>query len=199
MKNEINNLPQTTNQNNLVNIEIPQEKIDLVAALADENALWIKMNEGNFLYNGKIIPEVQGVIVSINPYYVQWVDKKPEKIPFNGQEVPEGYDLRCDLKLNVNGSIIGLSLAKTSTKTHLAPYLKFLKDSGLKPAGVVTRIRSRVVSSPHGKYSVAVFDCCGAIDDFQESIPSQEEPPIIDVSTTKKTTQPVQPSSNPWA
>ena len=195
MKKENENLPQITNQNGLINIEIPEETINLVASMADENAVWPKLTDGGFLLNEKVIPELKGVLAAIRPYYVKWTNKKPEKIPFNGQEAPEGFELKCDIRLNVKGTVIGLSLAKTSIKAHLSPYLKFLKNSGLKPYEVITRIRSKAVSSSHGKFNVAIFDCCGTVVDIPESTPIQEEQPIIDVGTIKETPQPV----HPWA
>jgi hypothetical protein len=181
-------------------IEISQEKLDLLARLADESAVWIKLVEGGFLIDGeKTVRELQGVLVSVNPYYVMWEDKKPHKIPFEGQEAPEGHELRCDIKLNVNGTLIGLSLPKTSTKAHLAQYLKFLKQSGIQINNVVTRVRSKTVTSPHGKFCVAVFDCVGGIDDLQAP-PATPDPNIIDIQAMKaETPQPVQTSSNPWA
>lgn len=185
----------------MMNITISEETIDQLERLADENALWGKIVEGGIIINDKVFAEIIGFIISIYLYYVLWADKRPSKIPYKGQDAPEGYELRCDIKLNVDGTVIGLSLPKTSTKAHLSQYLKFLKRSGLQPNRVLTRIRSKAVSSPHGKFHVAVFDCVGSVDDKQRTAPVQKDQNIIDVSaTTAETKQPAQPSiSNPWA
>jgi len=194
-----NNLPQTTNQNELMTVTIPEETIDLFARLSDENAMWIKINDAGFLINDKIIAEIIGIIVNVYLYYVMWVDKKPSKIPFEGQAAPEGYELRCDLKINVQETILGLSLPKTSTKTHLARYIKFLRQSGLRPNDVFTRVRVKGVSSPHGKFNVCVFDSVGGVHDMK-AVPASPDPYIIDVPVTEASQpRPVQTSANPWA
>lgn len=195
------NLPLHISKDEIVEVTIPQEKIDLITHLADENAIWVKITDGGFIINDKIIAEIVGIIKNINPYYVLWTDKKPSKIPYEGQDAPDGYELRCDIKMNVDGAVIGLSLSKTSTKAHLAQYLKFLQRSGLQANLVLTRIRSKAVSSPHGKFNVAVFDCIGSVDDMQRTAAARQEQDIIDVTATKaEVKQPTKPSeSNPWA
>lgn len=198
MDKEQKSLPQIMEQNEMITIDIPQQKIDLISNLADENVLWVKTTDGGFMVHDKVIPEITGVIVSITPYYVMWVDKKPTKIEFTGQPQPDGYELRCDLKINVAGTIIGLSLPKTSTKTHLAQYLRFLTKSGWKPNNVITRARVKVVSSPHGKFNIIIFDAVGTINDLRDA-PIKTAPDISDISgmeTVKP--QPEQLSNNAW-
>ena len=181
-----------------MDIMIPQEKIDLIARLGDENAMWVKIVDGGFLVNGeKVVPELRGVIVSVNPYLVRWTDKRPEKIPFNGQDTPEGYDLRCDLKINIDGTVVGLSLPKTSTKSQLGPYMKFLKNANLLPNRVVTRVRSKSVSSPHGKFNLAVFECLGGLDEIKR--PEGEDPSVFENAAADPPAASQPASSNPWA
>lgn len=193
------NLPSTTNQNEFTSIAIPEEKINLVAALADENAMWVKLTDGGFLVNGeKVVSELKGILAAINPYWIKWEEKRPTKIPYNGQDAPEGFELRCDIKMDIDGTVIGLSLPKTSTKLHLSQYLKFLKNSGLNPNQVITRVRSKAISSPHGRFNVAIFDAVGDIGE-QKPITHQVGAEVIDVPTIKTAPRPVQASSNPWA
>jgi hypothetical protein len=187
----------------LIEIVIPEEKINLMAHLADENAKWLKIVDGGFLVDGeKVVPELQGVLIDYTPYFVRWVDKKPTKIAFEveGQEPPEGYELRCDLRIDIAGTIIGLSLAKTSTKAYFSKYVKFLKNSGLQSHQVITRVRSKTVSSSHGKYNVAVFDCIGPAGTRQRPESSQADRDIIDVTAPAPTEpNPVDQQVNPWA
>jgi len=199
MTYENKNLPETTNQNEMMTITIPEATVDLISRLADENAMWIKITDGGFLFNDKVISEMKGRIISVNPYYVQWIDKKPYKIAYEGQAQPEGYELRCDIKIDVAGTIIGLSLPKTSTKTHLSQYLKFLKASGLRLEDVITRCRVKAVSSPHGRFNVVVFDAVGSINDLKAASASLDQD-IIDVPVMEPSQpRPAQASTNPWA
>lgn len=185
---------QLADQNELINIEIPNETIDRIAALADENALWVKLTEGGFIVNGeKVIPELKVVMIGVNPYYVRWVDKKPEKIPYEDQKAPDGFELRCDIKMNIAGTVIGLSLPKTSTKSQLSQYISFLKKNNLRPNQVITQIRSKAVSSPHGKFNVAVFDCEGPVENYRKPAPVQAEP------EAGKPTPPVRKVPHAWA
>lgn len=182
-----------------MDITIPQEKIDLIARLGDENAVWVKITDGGFLFGGeKVIPELRGVVVSVNPYFVRWTDKRPEKIPFNGQDTPEGYDLRCDLKINIDGTVVGLSLPKTSTKSQLGPYMKFLKNANLLPNRVITRIRTKPVSSRNGKFNIAIFECLGGIDEVGRPA-ANTDAPVFDISGADPPVNPEASASNPWA
>ena len=66
---EHNNLPQTTIQNDMMNITISEETIDQLERLADENALWGKIVEGGIIINDKVFAEIIGFIISIYLYY----------------------------------------------------------------------------------------------------------------------------------
>ena len=94
------------------------------------------------MQNDKIISEMCGRIIRIILYGVKWSDKKPDKIPFDpGKDLPEGYEPRCDLFIEVGKQVIGISLSKTSLKYHFSPYVRNLKNNGLRPEDVISRLR----------------------------------------------------------
>jgi len=136
------------------------------------------------------------ILVAIEPYYVKWVGKQPEKIAFQGQEAPPEFSLRCDIRMLVDGVLVGISLSKSSTKSQLSQYLKFLKKSGFRPNQVVTRVRSKTVANPHGRFPLAIFDCIGTVEDLQK-------PAAVDVTPIRVETEPPKAaqaaSNNPWA
>ncbi len=192
------NIPATIPQNETVELSIPQEKIDLISALAELDKKWIKLTEGGFVLakDEKFLPELVGVIRQMRPYYVRWStdNKTPEKIEYSGQPAPEGFDLRCDLTLEIDGALYGLSLAKSSTKHHLAAYTNALKKNGLKPDQVVTRIRSKSITTSNGKFSIAIFEPVSGI-----GAPIQKPEPIKPVVDVTPRPQQQATASNPWA
>ena len=157
-------------ERNLVTVEetkpaIPDESIDSVIEMSDDIAIWAKLVRGGFEFasqGGKIVPELVGRMVSITPYLINFDegDRQPAKLPHvtSDLEIPEGYSRRCDIKILTGGQVVGLSLAPSSMKFQLSPYLKYLKNQGLRPEDVITRITSKQVSNQMGTFQVAVFE-----------------------------------------
>ncbi len=192
------NMLAISEQNQNYELEIPQAKIDLVAGLSDSEKKWLKLTEGGFILSkdDKFVPEIIGVICGLNPYFIKWSDDKKsnDKIPMEhpSQEPPENYSLRCDLTIEVDGSLYGLSLAKTSTKHHLAPYISQLKKNGFAPDQVVTRIKSKSVATQAGKFNIAIFEPISKIGEQQ---PVKAAKAVVNV-----TPRPQSPAAaNPWA
>jgi hypothetical protein len=142
---------------------IPDENIDAMIDLSDDIALWVKLVPGGFQFanHDKIVPELVGKIVSVVPYLINFEagDRIPAKLPHvkSDLEIPEGYSRRCDVKILTGGQIVGISLAPSSMKFQLSPYLKYLRNQGLRPEDVVTRITSKQVSNNMGTFQVVVF------------------------------------------
>jgi hypothetical protein len=145
-------------------INIPDETIDEIITIGDDAAVWAKLVDSGFLINDKTIPTIEGIIYQIHPYLVRWEGKQPHKIPHvsNDEEIPDGYERRVDLKVLVDGQLIGLSLSKSSVKYQLSLYLKYLKSNGLRPELVLTRLLSKKVSNVHGTFNVVVFEMLGS-------------------------------------
>ena len=89
----------------------------------------------------------------------------------NENEIPKGFERRCDIKIDSGGTLVGLSLSKSSFKFQLCPYLKHLNNQGLRPEEVTTRIRTQMRSNNLGSWSIAVFDFVG--DDSEKLTPQQ--------------------------
>jgi hypothetical protein len=160
MKNEERNLtaaPETVPA-------IPDENLEAVIDMSDDLAVWSKLVPGGLQFpsQDKIIPEVTGRLIQVTPYLINFDlgDRLPAKKPHvrDDIEIPEGYSRRCDIKLDAGGQVIGLSLAPSSMKFQLSPYLKYLKNQGLRPEDVVTRVTSKQVSNNMGTFQVAVFE-----------------------------------------
>jgi hypothetical protein len=149
-------------------ITIPDQTIEDMIALADDTCQWCKLTDGGFKFvnQDKIVPEIVGRMMSIQLYLINFEagDRLPAKKPHvrNDTEIPEGYSRRCDIKLDVDGQLIGLSLAPSSIKFQLSPYLKYLKNQGLRPDQVITRVRSKQASNALGTFNVAVFEIADA-------------------------------------
>jgi hypothetical protein len=146
---------------------IPDRNIDAMIDLSDDIALWVKLVPGGFQFanQDKIIPELVGKIVSVVPYLINFDagDRIPAKLPHvkSDLEIPEGYSRRCDVKILTGGQVVGISLAPSSMKFQLSPYLKYLKNQGLRPEDVVTRMTSKTVSNNMGTFQVCVFEMAG--------------------------------------
>ncbi len=186
----------TNKNNNSVNIEIPDEALDLIERLSDKNLVWIKPSDGGFLMNNEIVPEIMGVIVGVFPHYAKWTGNKPEKIPFSGQDAPDGFTLHTDLKIDIGGGgLIGLSLATTTTKSYLSPYLKSLRQSGLRPNEALTQLKVKSVPGKQRTFNVVNFTLIKSLRDEQQNQYNPEiatPSPVTPVASPKST-------ANPWA
>ena len=194
-------LIEKSENHNLV-VDIPDDVIEAVAAIGDQVALWVKIVETGFLLNDKVIPEISGRIINMNLHYVKWTDKKPHKIPFDlGKELPEGYESRLDLFVEVDGQVVGISLPKSSLKYHLSPYVRNLKNNGLRPEDVISRLRVKQVTNKYGSFNVVIFN---AVVKVAEPIPVTPSPVVNQAPDSSPPqqqgsgTQAADPS-NPWA
>ena len=160
---------------------IPDQTIEDVIALADDTCQWCKLVTGGFKFinQDKIAPEIIGRMMSIKPYLIDFDqgDRLPAKKPHvkDDIQIPEGYFRRCDVKLSADGQLLGLSLAPSSMKWQLSPYLKYLKNQGLRPDEVITRIRSKQASNIQGTFNVAVFEIADAEREEPSETPSDDK------------------------
>jgi hypothetical protein len=189
-------------ENPIVVVNIPDEVIDAIVEIGDQVALWAKVTETGFLINDKIFSEISGRIINMNLHYVKWTDKKPHKILFElGKKLPEGYESRLDLFVEVDGQVVGISLSKSSLKYHLSPYLRNLKNIGMRPEDVISRLRVKQVTNKFGSFNVVIFD---AVDKVAEPIPVTPSPVVNQAPDSSppqqqgSATQAADPS-NPWA
>ena len=164
---------------------IPDENVKAVIDMSDDVAIWGKLVPGGIQFpnQDKIVPEIIGQLVQITPYLINFVagDRLPAKKPHvkDDIEIPEGYSRRCDIKLNAGGQVIGLSLAPSSMKFQLSPYLKHLQNQGLRPDKVLTRITSRQVSNNMGTFQVAVFEVAN-----EKGMPKETSPEEVPEDTS---------------
>jgi hypothetical protein len=161
--------------------EIPDETVQEIIGIGEDVPHWAKVTEGGFLIFEKTIPELEGIICELYNYLVEWDGKKPHKIPTvpSDSQIPEGYERRVDMKVMIGDQLVGISLAKSSIKYHLAPYLKYLSNHGYKPNDVVTKFRIKQVSNVHGSFPVTTFSMVGLIKSPEEIVsnsPYQKNP-----------------------
>lgn len=177
---------------NLVLFDIPDETIEQIIAFGDDAALWVKVVDGGFRANDKTVPEITGIIREIHPYLVRWENGQPDKIPDvqSDFDIPEGYERRVDLKIIVDGQIVGISLAKSSLKYHLSPYLRYLKNIELRPDNVFTKLKVKAVSNAYGTFNVVIFKMVGPANGVTSQQPQQPKPLI----ESEEETPPVIPS-----
>jgi len=173
-----------------VSIKIPEETLQEVINMADDQVLWMKPTQFGFSYGDKVVPEIRGAIVQVNPYLVKFDGKQAIKKPHvsSDHDIPEGFERRCDIKLDAGaGQIVGVSLSKSSFRGGLAPYLKYLNNQGLKPHEVLTVMRTRIATNQYGQFAVVNF----AVADETSSSGSGQ---------SKVAQQPLpQTVHNPWA
>jgi hypothetical protein len=151
----------------VVTISIPDEKIEeILQTGGDSDILWVKFNPSGFVLNDRTLPELQGVILDIHPHLIRFEGKTPEKLPntIRDEDIPEGFERRCDIKMQLHECKIGLSLPKTSF-FQLKPYVRYLTNKGLRPEEVVTRMHTQSRSNQYGTFSVIVFECLRAIEE----------------------------------
>jgi hypothetical protein len=173
-------------------IRIPEETLEEIVAMADDHILWMKATQFGFSHDEKVISEIRGIIIQAEPYLVKFegIGKPPIKKPhvLNDSDIPEGFERRCDIKIDVgDGQIIGVSLSKSSFRRGLAPYLKYLRNQGLHPHDVVTIMRTRLASNQFGQFPVIDFMVAG------EPSPPESGPAQPAQREAK------QSANNPWA
>ena len=147
---------------------IPEDKLDAVIDLSDDQTSWVKVIEGGFkvINQDRFVKSFTGRIIDVTPYLMKFENGVPSKIPHvaDDLDIPEGYERRCDVKLLADDSVIGMSLAPSSTKFSLSPYLKFLRNKGIRPEEVVTKVTSKQASNDKGTWAVAAFELVGSSD-----------------------------------
>jgi len=136
--------------------KIEDEIVNEVVKVAEDTCLWVKPVTGGFALNEEVFPEIIGVLLKIDPYWVKWENNEPDKLRnINETDVPEDYEPRCDIViLSSDGAQIGVSLAKSSYRYGFAPYVKNLKTRGFEPTEVVTRFWTRDVKNQYGVFTV---------------------------------------------
>ena len=143
---------------------IPDQVYEDLIAISDDSRLWARLTDGGFKFpaQDKVVPELVGRIKVINLYTAKFPEGggAPQKRPWvkDESQLEPGWKQRADVKIHVNGQLIGLSLAPSSVKHQLSPYTRYLTNQGLRMEDVVTRITSRQVSNQMGSYNVAVFE-----------------------------------------
>ena len=189
-------------ENPIVVVNISDDEIDFILEIGGQDATWVKIVETGFLLNDKVIPEISGQITGINLYGVRWTDKQPHKITYDPRkDLPEGYGLRCDLFVKAHGQVVGISMSKSSLKYQFSPYVRNLKNNGLRPEDVITRCRVKQASNRFGSFNVVIFD---VVDKIPEPIPVTpppvvNEPPVSPPAQPQGSATQAADPSNPWA
>ena len=188
---EVTNPPAAEDlRSEIARVDIPDAVTDEVIEAGDDATMWAKATEAGFAFNDKTVPTLTGVITAMYPYLVKWEEGQPHKIAnvANDIDIPEGYERRCDVKMEVGaGQLVGVSLSKSSFKYHLSPYVRHLKGVGLRAGDVVTRLRVLQVSNRMGTFNVVAFE---VVDD-----PGEE---AIAGTVDSGTPSPAAQDSNPW-
>jgi len=155
----MNTKPSNTEDQNLISADVPEDVVNRIASYGKGASLWGRLCEEGFRLNDKIHPELRGYITRMRDKLVKFENSKPieMEIPDNG-DIPPGYRIRVDLNLLVEDQAIGLSLPESSVKYRLSPYIEALRDAGLKPSAVMTRLWVETVQGKRGKFLVVCFE-----------------------------------------
>jgi len=127
---------------------VDPQTVDNVISISDDDILWLKVGEAGFLAgDSHFSSELAGIIFDVKPYFIKWtIGEKPDKAPFTSMDdQPEGYELRCDIKLSLSdGELVGLSMAPSSAR-NFSRYMKRLKSLRLPVGEVITIMTTRSV------------------------------------------------------
>lgn len=186
----------------VVEFKLDDEVLSQIVELAD-GTLWVKVTQLGFVWGDKVAPELVGLIADIHPYCIRWADKCPEKVPF-AKTPPVGFEVRADLIIVIGGQRVGISIAKSTIKGQLAPYLKFLQNQHVKPDQVVTRLRTRQASNAYGSFTVVTFEYVGpaseqVVEPAVEKSPTANTPPSVQNGQVVDAHFKAADSGNPWA
>jgi hypothetical protein len=179
----------------IVTVSIPDEKIEeILQTGGGSDVLWVKFNTSGFVLNDRTLPELQGVLFHIYPHLIRFEGKTPRKEPnvIRDEDIPEGFERRCDIKIQLRECKVGLSLPKTSFY-QLKPYVKHLKNQGLRPEQVVTRLRTRPQTNQHGTFAIIVFELLKIINN------PDDHPSDGSLDTPRGTEGGSPEGDNPWA
>lgn len=149
--------------------EIPRIDMEILDRLiheAESNAIWVKPKTGGFAVDERIQPELIGVIMKIDPYFVKWQNGEPDKFrELVEGEAPEDYEPRCDIFLLTPKMMqYGISLARSSFHFSLCPYIKALRTRGYEPTQVVSRLWTKDVTNKKGTFTVVKFECAETLE-----------------------------------
>jgi hypothetical protein len=76
---------------------------------------------------------------------------------------------------------------------QLSPYVRYLKNIGLRPDNVFTKLSVETASNAYGNFNVVIFKMVGPVDDVTVQQPKQPKPLI----ESEEETPPIIPSE--WA
>jgi hypothetical protein len=140
--------------------------LDSIEAMSEDSVMWVKPTAQGFMLGEETYESIDGVITDIDFYYCRWSNNQIDKIHdvLPGNE-PEGYSPRADvLVFTSDGEEVGISLATSSFKFSLAPYLKNLKRMGLAPTQAVTKFTTKEVKGRMGTYVTVRMTLQGRAD-----------------------------------
>ena len=141
---------------------VAKNNLDAIAALCDNQIPQLKLVEGGFRVRGsdKFVKEILGTILDAVPYLIRFEDKVAHKLPHvsDDLDIPDGYERRCDLRILVDDQVVGLSLAPTSMRFGLSPYIKYLRGRGFELYQVTTKLMSQQVTNQRGTWNTVVFE-----------------------------------------
>jgi hypothetical protein len=198
MNEETKALVRNEKNEEIVKYSIPDERISEILQTGKDNVTWFKFNPTGFVFNDKVIPEIQGTIYDLVAYLIKFEGNTPHKLAnvLRDEEIPVGYERRCDLKIDLGDLRGAVSLPKTSLFS-LKPYLLYLQSKGLRLEQVTTKLRTHARSNQHGTYAIVSFEYVCQIDPDAGSPPMQKPPPKS--GTPNNESQNDQAIDNPWA
>jgi hypothetical protein len=159
-------MENTINEMSVAVPGISNAVLDSIEAMTEDSVMWVKATAQGFTLGEETSESIDGVITDIDFYYCRWensqIDKLHDVLPGNE---PEGYSPRADLLVFTNdGEEVGISLATSSFKFSLAPYLKNLKRMGIAPTEAITRFTTKEVRGKHGVYVTVRMTLQGRAD-----------------------------------
>lgn len=142
-----------------LNTTIDPETRDILEADAEGifDEIWLKLKPNGFENpDGDIFSELAGKVVEIEPHWIKWEDRKPDRV-YTKEKPAEGYEKRCDIKIiGSDGTKYAIGLSKSSYKNFLS-YYKKLNDQGLDIGEVITGLHPKVGKGSFGSFTMVNF------------------------------------------
>jgi hypothetical protein len=155
---------------------IDEDTLDQLCSLAGHEKVYAKLTTAGFALNtdpDSPVPTLRGIITNAKPGYIRFggQGEMPEKLDLDEmtpeEAEAEGFDLRLDLELQVNGTLVGLSLPKSSAM-RFSRYTQWLRGAGLNPSDVATELKAVKATNRHGTFAVCTFTAVERLGDQNE-------------------------------
>jgi hypothetical protein len=147
--------------------QLPAELIDEFIKDGEGHVMFVKAVDGGFKFGeDTYLKEIIGIITSAEKYYVKWTNGQPDKLyDVSADDVPDGYEVRCDIQILTDETLLGVSLAPSSYIYGFAQYLRSLKARNMDVGQVLTKLWVEQRHNKYGTFNVVRFALAGTLNE----------------------------------